>query len=717
MEHKRKGEGEPAEQVTPIQATIALQHAIPKSIPEENKKKVDPNFYTEILKGKDIKSFEKGIYLHTDKKAVSKITLRDDSILILKVYEYEGEKECTKNQIYREHWLGKFLSSISPNIVKTLDLKELRKSQTIRYEMLMKYGGESLYDFDLKKLTDNDFLFIVWQLAYVLELLGSLGIAHCDIKEQNIVIYFDNDLNNYRLKLIDFGASISFKSTPEQIKKQLTNEFSNRFTGFTKSYAAPEISKCESSKDYSSLIPQKLDVYSFGMTLFYMLLRRKNEPLECYMDGENGKPLIKVFQEKLKEDDLSKIIISCLDDCPENRQEFSNIRKTLEELLHSRHQSLTERYKLVGKVNYAKLAKFFHNQTEYDVAIYYYEKWLPDLYTEGNVDKKLYALNNYSGALSKVGQPEKAKDLLQDIIKKLDQNEMLYNAIIYSMSHFRFGELYRESGDYESASILFEIAKSELEKANLKHSKYYFHILKAEGDVYTQLSRFEEAKKNLVDSIDFFGTSNERIPLAASYSSYGLLLASKGNLEPAMSNYEKAEKILQEVAGKNDADLLNLYLLMAEAFLKLYPDIKNTYLEKAENMTKIVYHEDHPKNAEIEDLLGKEAHSKKEYIEAIKHFQKSLKIKQKNLPKDHREIGISFCNIAIANENIFDSTISEENKKKTVTEAISNFEQSREILIKALGNDHFKIIEIDEDLAKLRKEMQKLKKGERIQKK
>ena len=81
-----------------------------------------------------------------------------------------------------------------------------------------------------------------------LEYLHSRQIAHLDLKPQNILI----DIHG-RLKLSDFGISKQF------IDDQLSN-----FAGGTKFFMAPEIF---SKKMYD---PFKADVWSLGVTLFYM---------------------------------------------------------------------------------------------------------------------------------------------------------------------------------------------------------------------------------------------------------------------------------------------------------------------------------------------------------------------------------------------------------------------------------------------------------------
>lgn len=87
------------------------------------------------------------------------------------------------------------------------------------------------------------------QLAHTLEYLHSRGIAHRDVKLENILI----DKKTLGIKLIDFGFAI--KATGPSARSSLIG---------TPSYLPPEMI---SSKEYD---PFKADVWALGI-LFYFL--------------------------------------------------------------------------------------------------------------------------------------------------------------------------------------------------------------------------------------------------------------------------------------------------------------------------------------------------------------------------------------------------------------------------------------------------------------
>lgn len=98
------------------------------------------------------------------------------------------------------------------------------------------------------RVTGPVFNSLAIQIIQALIYLHSLGIAHLDIKPQNILI------GRYgRLKLTDFGTANIFK------EKKVNEKFQ-----CSKAYAPPEVFK-KVSHD-----PFKRDIWSLGVTLFYI---------------------------------------------------------------------------------------------------------------------------------------------------------------------------------------------------------------------------------------------------------------------------------------------------------------------------------------------------------------------------------------------------------------------------------------------------------------
>lgn len=108
-------------------------------------------------------------------------------------------------------------------------------------------------------------------------------IAHLDIKPQNILLD-----EQFTAKVCDFGLA-----------KLIDREQSSVMTRFrgTPGYLAPEW--------LTSVITEKVDVYSFGIVIFEILCGRRNLD---YSQPEESRHLISLLQDKAKDDQLMDLI-------------------------------------------------------------------------------------------------------------------------------------------------------------------------------------------------------------------------------------------------------------------------------------------------------------------------------------------------------------------------------------------------------------------------
>jgi serine/threonine protein kinase len=144
----------------------------------------------------------------------------------------------------------KLMSSIQhDNIIQLLNAYENKRQIYIIMEY---FEGITLLQFfrvNVFNLSMDLIKFIGLQLLRALDCLHRNGIAHRDVKPENILI---DPLNGY-IKLIDFGFA-----TTTSIK-------SDQNCG-TPNYMAPEL--LEKSPSYSA---DKVDVWAFGVCLFYLV--------------------------------------------------------------------------------------------------------------------------------------------------------------------------------------------------------------------------------------------------------------------------------------------------------------------------------------------------------------------------------------------------------------------------------------------------------------
>lgn len=109
-------------------------------------------------------------------------------------------------------------------------------------------------------------------LINALCILEKLGIAHCDIKPQNILIM---NMTTLEIKLCDIGSC--------RVTKESTEEFT--LLG-TVPFLAPELVK-DFSKEKVFHNPFKSDVFSLGLCFVYLLLYKKFKSTERHKVSEN----------------------------------------------------------------------------------------------------------------------------------------------------------------------------------------------------------------------------------------------------------------------------------------------------------------------------------------------------------------------------------------------------------------------------------------------
>lgn len=192
-----------------------------------------------------------------------------------KIYKVKCIKSIPReNFIENDYYTIKTLDSLYPeynekfkisirneyNISKFFDCVFLRKSTSIYNNiMFLEYcEGYDLFEtLNFQVYSDKDKLNIYSQVLEGIKYMHNLGIAHCDIKMENIIVNF-----NKQVKIIDFADSKYFRNTK-------TNEIilSNAMCG-TVQFISPE------SLQYKRHDPEKDDIWACGILLYELICDR-----------------------------------------------------------------------------------------------------------------------------------------------------------------------------------------------------------------------------------------------------------------------------------------------------------------------------------------------------------------------------------------------------------------------------------------------------------
>ena len=189
-------------------------------------------------------------HVETEAKIAIKILRKDKKFTKAKEVEIV-ETEYVKMKLVEGH----------PNILKSYYSTSVEKlGYRLEYEDVIYHAIEFADNGSLSKmirstggLGEDLAKFYFWQIWHAVAHIHSFGIAHMDIKLENILL--DKFFN---AKVADFGISLDVSNT---------NGLSDSIRG-TKCYMAPEVSHLLPSETYDAY---KADVYSLGIWLYAML--------------------------------------------------------------------------------------------------------------------------------------------------------------------------------------------------------------------------------------------------------------------------------------------------------------------------------------------------------------------------------------------------------------------------------------------------------------
>ena len=184
-------------------------------------------------------------------------------------------KQVTKSKIQD---MGKFQTEIKilsmldhPNIVRLFEVIEDDKYYNLLEELCT--GGELLTRAQKTELKEKDIARIFYQIISGVAYIHGMGIAHRDLKLENILFSTENPMSP--IKIIDFGFSVFMDKNNEKLKedkKDKDNENSDpKKFGFkrlkskvgTLYYISPEIIK----GNYD----EKCDIWACGVILYILL--------------------------------------------------------------------------------------------------------------------------------------------------------------------------------------------------------------------------------------------------------------------------------------------------------------------------------------------------------------------------------------------------------------------------------------------------------------
>jgi len=602
-------------------------------------------------------------------------------------------KKARLESIKREFFIGRTFGKYSKCSVKYLDLAILEtKNDEVKAEMLIKYGGTSLDNMQ-GLINHKKLLEIISQLIDAAVIMERVGITHLDIKPQNIVWNKAKKI----LKIIDFGTSIVYYQKPESITQKIGNSH-QKITALTQFYAPPEMIqlfyKSESKESMEThaekllnekIIPQKVDVFCFGMTLAKLILGSGFEfDKKITKTQDELSEICSLVQRELSKlpvRELQSIILPCLSYNPTDRPTFAKIKRDFANLtivkdnlenttgIYDKKERIIRLDPKEGEFNLAnmRMKDILENPeiTNDDKTIIIIQISLA--YTNAKLENHIDADYYLRRALELL---EKA--FKEDSLKKV----VLYNEIgitYFSLHKYKEANIYFEKSMYSlnkldkthiTNKILNQVRAAifnneaiscycicDYQKAADLHKDSLKIILKNTenkldialsynniSNLYYRLSKFYEAEICMNNAIKFLGDdlNNYKSILPTFYSNLAFIYSQFGKFENVLEIMKKAKSIVEEMCGEDKPELIALHNNMGENWVKM-GNMKEAIKmhKKAISICKKQYGENDNKWYPLLYFLSIAYIYKGKYAKSVNYSLKAYEILKKGLEFNH----------------------------------------------------------------------------------
>lgn len=196
-----------------------------------------------------------------------------------------------------------------PNIVKAISF--FNGDSKHQPSILLEFCQCSLKE-TVKKLNDIEKVSVIYEICSAMSSVHKLGIVHRDLKPENILLD-----SAKHVKISDFGTPILM--TPETQVRIFLQKTNPHFYDRPK-LIAPELSS--DAKNHTSTFTNKVDVYSFGVIMFFILMRGEYPKVV-------GSDAFKALNTKGINEFSRNLMIKCWSVSPDDRPSFKEIMKSI----------------------------------------------------------------------------------------------------------------------------------------------------------------------------------------------------------------------------------------------------------------------------------------------------------------------------------------------------------------------------------------------------
>jgi len=503
--------------------------------------------------------------------------------LALKYYHLEDLSEELE-QVLKESSIIMELQYLShPNILQHYGLyKDPLSKSTFLLEMELGLVNLNEVLQAGKIYNQNEIIYIISGLIDAFMQLENLGIAHRDIKSENIALIPDKLTGGFQHKLYDFGISCKLDDDAKFISK-------NSILGYTRSYCSPEVIRIvdEHPNCLNEYNPFKADVFSLGIVILRMM---KLANIKEFKEAKVG------IKEKYR--DLWGVLEVVLDEDYKKRLSFKEM-----------HVLITgyERKKPENEQHY--IEKRWKSK----------EKENGNLSSEEKIERNLRFFDVYFRKLSRINEAKVFLDNTLDILNRLsNKDNYIYEE---AKCYFDLGWYYELSGNYLDSEkfylLSFKLRKEIYGEKNNEIAKIFTNL----GNLYLKTGDLKKSEENYQKSLkirkEIYGENH--LNTAISLDSLGVFYQTVGKLTEAEELYRKSMEIFQKID-------------VFESFLLKSPNCANAECRKGSKESQLEISE---ASASVSHHFGSFHLSISNYNTAELHFMRAFEIRKRLFGEFH----------------------------------------------------------------------------------
>jgi tetratricopeptide (TPR) repeat protein len=523
--------------------------------------------------------------------------------------------------------------------------------------------------------TENELWFILLSIVESLWHLKQMGIAHLDVKPENVLIAKDQN-QSMIIKICDFSISPIFHGTDKTVSH------GNKGTS---GYKAPEV---ERGGAYN---PFLADVFSVGKTIVKLMTgqcssRAPSSPVKSFTNTKDSVSNTK-SNINLMEDDTPSIKIATFKKTQSLQNERYSANWELDEVLAKMLKVDTR-----DRLNLDELKKLLDEKCkdkkyEEEKLIILKEAYLSrqNKFRIRAEKKDDFYAQFYLGFMNQHGLGI-STDLTQAVTW---YEKSTKNGNFVAQSYL--GHIYLRGSsaievDYKKSLELFKNFMQQQNYSTHPFTKIFYSDL---GKVHYKLGHFEESIEFYLKAIEIkiasFG--DQHLETATSYEEVAQSYATNEQYSVAIDFYKRSLNIKMKHSPYHNSSIANLYEKLASVYShdKQFDQAK-IYSQKALSLRSVGPYDLNLETASSYNSQGLACMRAKDYKQALEYFEKSAKIREAKLGSLHPKLACSYNNLGLIQRRLKNYTKSLEWHERALKIREAKLESNHPDIARSLNN-------------------------------